>query len=183
MAHCFVAVFVHTHRLEFSVEVAEGKSSFNSFIKDDHIVKPGWSFTKATRRETLGRVLKYANAIVESRRQLGMPVTFDSYNDETGTRHDGVMANWETLHNNQRNLTLSQTPRPEWWPTFTNLTYNLPRKGPTRDEVAEEGFDIDELIKCVRDKHRRRKRTIRGKLTRRVGRFTVYAKDPKDAPY
>ncbi len=179
-AHCFVGVFVHAVRDEFIVEIAEGKSSMVGFPKDDHITKPGWSFgastlPKTTQREALGRALKYADGIANERQHRGFKLEEFCFSPRTGTAECEVMQLWQTRHDGQKNLTLDTTPRPEWWPTRGHLYMSFMDARPQREKVHKEGFDLVALINSASSKQRR-KRKGNGRITRRVGRFTVYAK-------
>lgn len=180
-AHTFIAVFTHDRRADFMVEIAEGKASMSGFAKNDHITKPGWSFTRSTRRQALARVLKYVQEIMHARNTRGFQTQFSSFHEYTGLVGDRMMDAWEEIHDFlTHGPGMSQTPRPDWWPTRANLRSGAWEKRPIaqdiRKQVHQEGFNIDALVTFA-SSPKRRKAKYNGKLTRRVGRFTVYAKD------
>lgn len=178
--HCFIAAFVSNRRDEFFVEIADGFLNQDSFAKDDHITKPSWSFTLDTRRQTLARVLKYGEEIESARRAKGFRLNLFSYSIDTGTLEDVQMARWQGDYDDYLRVT-----RPAWWPIGGNInypSYSSTAKSKHRLSVDDEGFDFQALVGSV-GLQRRRKKVRRDNIIRRVGRFTVFFKERKDAPY
>jgi len=181
-AHCFIAVFVHNVRDELMVCIAEGKSSMLGFPKDDYITKQGWCYESGsltTRRQAYGRALKYAYEIVRERINRDFKCAAHSFNENTGTDEDAAMSRWERIHDTLQNLTLSQTPRPDWWPTKGNLWWMPNRSLERREDLHQEGFDLVGLVNSAHSatSKRRRKKRNHARTYRRVGRFLVRAKD------
>lgn len=178
--HVYIGVFLHNARSEFTIELAEGISTVAGWEKDDHIVRPNWSFNSVTRRQALAMVMKYATVICHSRKQKkGCVLQSSSFSSVTGTQNDMKMRAWELSR------CTGFISIPEWWPTMGHLRITpLPKFiSSARSELITEGFDIVELIKLAKDKARRYKRKVNGKVFKRIGRWTVYVKTKNDAPY
>lgn len=177
----YVGVFLHRVRCELTIELAEGVVSTPGWLRDDHIVKPNWSFDSKdkSQKHALSMALKYAKKVCDSRTSKGYRIVHHSFGSDTGTTKDAAMIAWELAND----VVYGYSPKvsyPDWWPIVRRLaTSATPRSmAARRMELAEEGFDIVDLINAAKDKARRHKRkTDHGKVTKRIGRFTVFVKD------
>lgn len=177
----FIGVFLHRSRPEYMLELAEGFTTRPGWTKDEHYVRSHWEFNDPSdRAKARAYVMKYAYAICKSREKIGFKVSQHSFSKDTGKLFDPEMTSWEAMHTASYLGFSGRTdrPHPDWWPT----TVNLRRIGAelSTKHAAEklmEGFDLAEVIKLAKDKARRsKKRGSHAKVTKRIGRFTVYVK-------
>jgi len=167
---CYVAVFVENECRRLSVDLAVGATI------DQHIVKPDWSWYRGDPcAKPLGRALKYARAIVSARQRNNFLLTHRSFSSNTGTNHDDVMHAWSLFNI----LTLSAVSSPAWWPRDVLERAKRPPRKEVDAVALAFNYSVDSLTSLAREASPNLKKPMPYVRTyRRVGRFTVFQKDP-----